>query len=104
MTDKDKKYLIKKAGLCWHEMGLTPKTWWECTKCGSAKVGNNLDPLDPADMYGKIWVAFANWHLMGFEQYMVDKYGNRFTYYFRTLTSAPDLAQAMLEYFKEKEK
>ena len=105
MNDKDKRLIVEKVGLCWHEWGEKPhKDDFKCSKC-KENVCEQLDPLDPADMYGKIIPAFKkDWQNMdnllgwsGFDGWGVCEIAP-------TLTSAPDLAESILEYFTEKEK
>ena len=116
MKDSDKRLIVEKVGLCWHEWGETPKNilLWECIKCSETVKWNGqyqLDPLDPADMYGKIWVAFVKMEAkcrkfldwlnpeMGAGGYLMFKDCQVDVQYL----NASDLAQAMLEYFNEKE-
>ena len=111
MTDKDKKFLIESVGLDWHERILTkPYTCFcgeETSAVGIHIENNQLDPLDPADMYGKIWVAFRG-QKQGNQSCFADFLKKRVRYSWgvastlNLATSASDLAEAMLEYMKEK--
>ena len=64
---------------------------------------NQLNPLSPSDMYGKIWVAFRE--MEEDYHYFIDYLWAKSSAFevWDTLTSAPDLASAMKEYFKSKE-
>lgn len=111
MTNEDKRKLVEFVGLKWHQ-----QTGLNSCACGredlcmeshmyfTTTLHHNLDPLDPADMYGKIWVAFRK---MGddydFETFLLVHHGSTIAIVLPILTSAPDLSQAMLEYIKEKE-
>lgn len=103
MTDEDKQYLVEKVGLKWHEPeGVCDRTCGGICHICDTPISPNLDPLDPADMYGKTWVAFKE--KGEFYIWLIKKSRGKTTWWaWDILTSPPDLAQAMLEYFKEKE-
>ena len=117
MTPEDQRYIVEKVGECWHEIG---KKWNDpkghfMHNCSCGKelfagavpehlVDNQLDPDSPLDMYGKIWKAFRKKYYLDFKHWLIFRYGEHINRkYFDILTSAPDLAKAMLTYFKEKE-
>lgn len=113
MTNEDKRKIVEFVGLCWHEGKFEKHRIDEeilvCSKCGKKTrcLFIQLDPLSPADMYGKIWVAFKE---MGelYEHFCSEIYskGHKLDSWwdYDLLTSAPDLAQALLEYINSKEK
>jgi hypothetical protein len=113
MTDQDKRKIVEGVGLEWHEIvevykgiGVNDSTYVCC--CGykttsitarDFHIPTQLDPLDPGDMYGKIWPAFMH----GYD--FLDKLFQREGIYglSHILTSPPDLAKSLLDYFNSKE-
>ena len=125
MTDSDKRYLVEKVGFKIHEPTPRLTTATKCT-CGNwyrnpHLLGNHiaehrLDPDSPADLYGKIVPALGKRGRFAFCEWLRNKYLCSITYiprggdwevgfrmYDVTLLKTDRLAQAMLEYFKEKE-
>ncbi|MCK5563717.1 MAG: hypothetical protein KAJ07_00585 [Planctomycetes bacterium] len=131
MKEEDQKYLIGKVGLCFHEwwgIAGTPEScvfspYRICRKCDE-KTHNKyqLDPDSPSDLYGKIWPAFEkNESYTKFMGRMSGRIARRIDslnvllgvaersiYTFKLsseiLTSAPDLALSLLEFFRERDK
>ena len=111
MTNSDKRYLVEKAELYWCEKIQEDDGWYKCS-CGmwSTKgnfhlhIAKQLDPLDPADMYGKIIPAIKDLTDHTWEGFVVFL-NHRITGWSieDILTSSSKLTQVMLEYFKEKE-
>ena len=102
MNNKDKQYLIEKVGLCWHE--YSEKPWQDCFKCRKCgEEGGQLDPLDPGDM-AKIWEAMDVGDKDEFLSLLWDNTGQDYFAFAVILADTPKRAQAMLKYFKKKEK
>ena len=115
MDEKDKRKIVEFVGLEWIDYESCDRTCGGiCHICDTPQ----LDPLDPADLYGKIWPAFEE--KVEFFARQVDEHGYDIDIENRTptslrdlalvdrigrlLTSPPNLAQALLEYIEGKEK
>ena len=103
MKDEEKRELVEAVGLCWHCWAPNREDVF-CDKCGEeSKEKFQLDPLSPADMYGKIWVAFNEQNPEDGYRFLERLFKTQgWLSYAHTLTSAPDLAKAMFEYFRSK--
>ena len=110
MDDKGKDKIIAFVGLCNHDYLLKDiaergnSDSIKCYLCGeSTKTLHQLDPTDPADMYGKIWPAYIKKtknEETNFVDYVWDWQADDLIDLF---TSPTDLAQALLDYIEQKE-
>jgi hypothetical protein len=114
MDEKDKRKIVTFVGLCVHEWvkwdEIEPKGWGFAKFCKHCKEGCHLgepqlDPTDPADMYGKIWPAFQEKGWQAVDEFLAcDVFdGLGICEITPTLTSASLLAQALLDYIEQKE-
>ena len=132
MNEKEKRKIVEFVGLEWHELKETypynhqtvsifqicvcgwvmPDHTFSATDAETLYTAHlqdkQLDPLDPADMYGKIWPAFTNMKEESFGQHFITDIlikGKEIDVYdlvqgVYLLTSPPNLAQALLEYIE----
>lgn len=127
MTNDEKRLIVESVGLCWHEVQETtipseiigqPESF--ICSCGKTLnspstmemhiVIRQLDPLDLADMYGKIWPAFRKMEgeCRKFLDWLNPEVGAGGYHNFNHCIidvgylEAPDLAQALLEYSTER--
>jgi hypothetical protein len=122
MKDSDKRLIVEFVGLEWHETQKTtipsevigqPENFiCSCGFCVTWQYfevhikENQLDPLSPADMYGKIWPAFeedSDKYYEFLDWLGVVTKGTLSQASLVNLVTSPELlAQALLEYVKEK--
>lgn len=115
MKEEDKRLIVEFCGLKWHKQdssdsctcGYEVQGWGKVPDMASHFVGNlNLDPLSPADMYGKIWPAFEDKEkFLQSHAIWRDVGGGGWIFPIETILmfmEAPDLANALLDFIKEK--